>query len=93
MSKQQTAVEWLFEELNRIRIEDESAKGTIFTKSNIGALNFFLQQDEALKQAKEMEKKQRIADYNVGYQDAQCNHINDAENYANEQKYLNNKEV
>ncbi len=48
----QTAVEWLFKELNRIRIEDESG--------NIGTLSFFIQQDEALKQAKEMEKQQII---------------------------------
>lgn len=36
-----------------------------------------------------MEKEQRIKDYNAGYTDAQCNHINDAENYANEIDYLN----
>ena len=42
-----------------------------------------------LEQAKAMEKQQRIADYNVGYQDAQCNHINDAENYASEREYMN----
>ena len=42
-------------------------------------------------EAKSMEKEQRIKDYNAGYTDAQCNHINDAENYANEQEYLNNK--
>lgn len=41
------------------------------------------------EQAKEMEKEQRIKDYNAGYQDGQCNHINDAENYVNEQNYLN----
>lgn len=35
-------------------------------------------------QAKEMEKQQRITDYNIGYQDAQCNHINDAKNYVYE---------
>jgi hypothetical protein len=46
---------------------------------------------DILKQAKEIEKEQRIKDYNAGYTDAQCNHINDAENYANEQEYLNNK--
>jgi hypothetical protein len=44
-----------------------------------------------LEVAKEMEKEQRIRDYNAGYNDAQCNHINDAENYSNEQEYLNNK--
>ena len=37
-----------------------------------------------LEQAKAMEKEQRIKDYNTGYDDAQCNHINDAENYVNE---------
>jgi hypothetical protein len=41
-----------------------------------------------LEQAKAMEKAQRIKDYNAGYTDAQCNHINDAENYAIEQNYL-----
>jgi hypothetical protein len=41
------------------------------------------------EQAKQIENKQRIKDYNVGYTDAQCNHINDAENYVNEQEYLN----
>jgi hypothetical protein len=44
-------------------------------------------------QAKQMEMEKTIMDYNAGYDDAQCNHINDAENYANEQKYLNNKEA
>jgi predicted phosphatase len=39
-----------------------------------------------------MEKEQRIQDYNVGYTDAQCNHINDAENYVNEINYINSKE-
>ena len=44
-------------------------------------------------QSKQMEMEKTIRDYNAGYDDAQCNHINDAENYANEQKYLNNKEA
>jgi hypothetical protein len=42
-----------------------------------------------LEQAKQMEKEQRIKDYNAGYTDAQCNHINDAENYINESDYIN----
>ena len=42
-----------------------------------------------LEQAKQMEMEKCIQDYNAGYDDAQCNHINDAENYANEQDYLN----
>ena len=40
--------------------------------------------------AKQKEKEQRVKDYNAGYTDAQCNHVNDAENYVNEQEYLNN---
>ena len=46
-----------------------------------------------VEQAKQMEMEKAIMDYNAGYDDAQCNHINDAENYANEQKYLNDKEA
>lgn len=49
-----------------------------------------MQFEGLFQQAKQMEKEQRIKDYNVGYTDAQCNHINNAENYANEQEYLNN---
>jgi hypothetical protein len=49
--------------------------------------------EEMLEQAKAMEKAQRIKDYNAGYVDAQCNHINDAENYANEQEYINDREI
>ena len=44
---------------------------------------------EVVRQAKAMEKEQRIKDYNAGYDDAQCNHINDAENYTNESDYIN----
>lgn len=44
--------------------------------------------DDIEEQAKEMEKKQRIKDYNAGYTDAQCNHVNDADNYANQIEYL-----
>ena len=43
---------------------------------------------DVIDKAKQMEKEQRIKDYNVGYTDAQCNHINDAENYVNEIEYL-----
>lgn len=46
---------------------------------------------EDMTKAKEMEKEQCIKDYNAGYNDAQCNHINDAENYVNEKDYINNK--
>jgi hypothetical protein len=43
---------------------------------------------EDMTKAKAMEKEQCIKDYNAGYTDAQCNHINDAENYANEREYV-----
>jgi hypothetical protein len=35
----------------------------------------------------EKEKEQRIMDYNAGHTDGLCNHINDADNYINEQNY------
>lgn len=41
-----------------------------------------------VEQAKEIERKQRIKDYNVGYLDAKCNHVQDAENYLNEITYM-----
>jgi hypothetical protein len=44
---------------------------------------------EEIEQAKAMETEKSIKDYNAGYDDAQCNHINDAENYVNEIKYIN----
>ena len=43
-------------------------------------------------QAKEMERAQRIKDYNAGYVDAQVNHINDAVNYVYESEYINSKQ-
>jgi hypothetical protein len=46
---------------------------------------------ELIEQARQLEYQQRITDYNMGYNDAKCNHINDAENYINEQKYLNDE--
>jgi hypothetical protein len=46
---------------------------------------------DILQEAKQMEMEKTIMDYNAGYDDAQCNHINDAENYANERKYINDK--
>ena len=71
---QQTAVKWLEQQLKS-------------TYDNEGKLPLAYTLD-LVKQAKVMEKEQRIKDYNVGYTDAQCNHINDAENYVNEQEYL-----
>ena len=43
--------------------------------------------------SKEMEKDQRIVDYNAGHSDGLCNHINDADNYINEQNYLKGENI
>ena len=48
---------------------------------------------EEYEQAKAMEKEQRIKDYNAGHTDGLCNHINDAENYINEQNYLRDENI
>jgi hypothetical protein len=48
---------------------------------------------EVYKQAREMEKEQRIIDYNAGHADGLCNHINDADNYINEQNYLKGENI
>ena len=47
--------------------------------------------NDVIEQAKQMEKEQRIRDYNVGYLDAKCNHVQDAESYLVEQEYLDSK--
>ena len=52
---------------------------------------FKLSVQDTIDKAKQMEISQRIKDYNAGYDDAKCNHINDAENYANEIRYLQSK--
>jgi hypothetical protein len=72
-----TAVEWL-----EIQFEKYTSGGVNVPNNKIFKLT---------EKAKAMEKEQRIRDYNAGYTDAQCNHINDAENYVNEQEYLNSK--
>lgn len=50
---------------------------------------YFVTKDKRkiIEQAREMEEEQRIMDYNAGHTDGLCNHINDADNYINEQKY------
>lgn len=55
----QTAVDFLFQELNRIRLEDES--------ENIGAISFFEMQNEALKKAKKMEAIELFETYCSGF--------------------------
>jgi hypothetical protein len=46
-----------------------------------------------IEEARQMEVDKCIQDYNAGYDDAQCNHINDAGNYANESEYIKSKEA
>lgn len=53
-----TAVQVLFEEMNRIRLEDEC--------ENIGAIEFFRMQYEALEKAMAMERGQIIDAYWAG---------------------------
>jgi hypothetical protein len=47
---------------------------------------------EVVRQAKEIEKEQIRKAYNMGYEDAKCNHINDVDNYINDLSYLSNGE-
>lgn len=76
--KQQTAVDYLVEKLNQCE-PFYSGIVSLAHKQHIDGL---------IEQAKEMEKAQRIKDYNAGYVDAQFNHINDAVNYVYESEYL-----
>jgi hypothetical protein len=46
---------------------------------------------EEIEKAKEMEKEQIRKAYNIGYEDAKCNHINDVENYINDLYYLSSE--
>jgi hypothetical protein len=45
-----------------------------------------------ISQAEEMEEMRRLDAvfnaYNAGYEDSACNHINDADNYVNELRYI-----
>ena len=75
---QQTAVEWLEQQL----------KDT-YDKEGKLPLAYTL---DLVRQSKQMEKEQLkqefIEGYNLGYEDSQCNHINDGETLAQEREYL-----
>jgi hypothetical protein len=73
----QTAVEWLVENLH--------------LHNDV----YFVTKDKRkiIQQAKEMEEEQRIMDYNAGHADGLCNHINDVDNYINEQNYLKDEAI
>ena len=75
--EQQTAINWLRKKLEETY--DKEGKLPL-------AYTLYL-----VEQAKDIEKEQRIRDYNVGYLDAKCNHVQDAENYLVEQEYLASK--
>lgn len=75
MENKMTAVDWLENELQI------NLKHIILNQDYNMMENLF-------EQAKTIQREQRIKDYNMGYTDAQCNHINDAENYVNEQEYI-----
>lgn len=77
MKTHQAAVDWLKDKLKET-----------YDKEGKLPLAYTL---HLVEQAKEIEKEQRIRDYNVGYLDAKCNHVQDAESYLVEQEYLASK--
>lgn len=78
----QTAVDYIIGSLRQLAFNENTHLGMGDVRVTQGLI------DELEEQAKQMEKEQRIQDYNAGYTDAQCNHINDAENYLNEITYM-----
>jgi len=68
-----------------VRSRIESIDETLMGKHTIHHLQ---QIERGLYDLLEEEKEQRIMDYNAGHADGLCNHINDADNYINEQNYL-----
>lgn len=75
-----TAVEWLIDQLKGYEYD-----GKDFTFHGVIT-------SDLVEQAKQMENERRKEDfkigYNQGYLDAQLNHVNDADNLAEERDYL-----
>ncbi len=67
-----------------VRSRMESIDETLMGKHTTHHLQ---QIERGLYNLLEEEKEQRIMDYNAGHADGLCNHINDADNYINEQNY------
>jgi len=67
-----------------VRSRIESIDETLMGKHTIHHLQ---QVERLLYELLNEEKEQRIMDYNAGHSDGLCNHINDADNYINEQYY------
>ena len=83
MERVQTVVEWLDNELSKINFQaTQDEHYTI---------------DRLFEHAKQMENDRRKEDikmgYHQGYLDAQCNHVNDADTFVNEQNYLNDEDI
>jgi hypothetical protein len=57
------------------------------------SITFQTMYSQEIEQAKEMEKEQRTMDYNAGHADGLCNHINDVDNYINEQNYSKDETI
>jgi hypothetical protein len=73
-----------------VRSRMESIDETLMGKHTIHHLQ---QIERGLYNLLEEEKEQRIMDYNAGHADGLCNHINDADNYINEQNYLKDETI
>ena len=69
---QQTAVNYLVKILSEVIDED-------YYKKEI---------ERAKRMEKDQLKQEFIEGYNLGYEDAKCNHINDGETLAQEREYL-----
>ena len=73
-----------------VRSRIDSIDETLMGKHTIHHLQ---QIERGLYNLLEEEKEQRIMDYNAGHADGLCNHINDADNYINEQNYLKGENI
>ena len=77
-------IEWYQRKMFNLNLEIENKQ--------ISIGEYAVKSFEIYEQAEDMEKKLRIHNlkigYNQGYMDAQCNHINDADNFVNEQLYI-----
>jgi hypothetical protein len=73
-----------------VRSRMESIDETLMGKHTAHHLQ---QIERGLYDLLEKEKEQRIMDYNAGHADGLCNHINDADNYINEQNYLKDENI
>lgn len=76
-----TAVDYLFQVMNDIRIEVEC--------ENIGAIDFFRLQDEAIEKAKEMEKRQMADAFYAPVNEAEPKNFDEyyKQKYENENTY------